>query len=302
MGELNYHQECSLLEPRHLAHWGGLPLCWVNASPVAFTRHLRGELPVLAMIDSGIAQADFEFERRQVHLDVTAGTMGLFEPGASRSSRWRCIAVRRILLQVDLPWLVGRGLADDEWDTLRVRQDVAFRDEALATLMRAMVREAAAGSPHGPGYAESLSVDLLLRLVCTHGVGVRQLRERGRLTAAQLRRVESLIDARLEGPIPLGALADSAGLSAPHFVRLFRRAVGCSPHQHVLRRRVERAQRMIERTSLHLSDIAAAVGFATQSHMNATFMRQLGISPGRYRVECGMRRPTAPSRRDEGPA
>ena len=281
---LNDHLERSLLDPQRLMQWHGLPLCWLAASPIAFTRHLVAQAPVLAFIEAGAGEADIEFARRRVHLDVSEGTMGLFEPGAARSSRWRCDGVRRIMLQVDLPWLVARGLADDEWGSLRLRPEVAFRDATVATLLRAMAREAADGSPNGAGYAESLSVDLLTRLAHTHGIGWRSTRERGRLTPAQLRRIEALIDARLDGAVPLSALAESIGISAPHFTRLFRRALGCSPHQHVLRRRLKRAQSMLQSTTLPLASIASAAGFATQSHMNAVFVRQLQVTPGQFRA------------------
>ena len=284
---LNYHQERSLLDPQRLQRWHGLPLCWLAASPVAYTRHLMAPAPVLALIDSGAGEADFDFGGRQVHLDVSEGTMGLFEPGAARTSRWRCDGVRRIMLQVDLPWLVGRGLADDEWASLRLRPQVAFRDPTVAGLLRAMAREVADGCRGGAGYAESLSVDLLTRIAHTHGIGWRRTRERCRLTPAQLRRIEALIDARLDGAVPLSDLAASVGLSAPHFTRLFRYALGCSPHQHVLRRRVERATTLLRQTTLPLANIASAAGFATQSHMNAVFVRQLGATPGQYRAALG---------------
>jgi len=280
---LNYHREHSRLDEQRLAHWHGLPVCWVDASQHTYTRHLKADQPVLAMIDAGAAEADIDFGSRCVHLDVSEGTMGLFAPGAARSSRWRCDAVRRIMLQVDFPWLIRHGLAQDDWHTLRLRQDVAFRDERLSTLMRRMVHEVARGSPNGAVYAESLSVDLAARLAETHAEGGRPMRERGRLTAAQLRRIDALIDSRIEGPISLALLSESSGFSAPQFTRLFRRSVGRSPHQHVLHRRVERARALVECSDLSLAAIAAAAGFATQSHMNAVFVKVLGITPGHWR-------------------
>jgi AraC family transcriptional regulator len=126
-------------------------------------------------------------------------------------------------------------------------------------------------------------VDLAARLAETHAEGGRPMRERGRLTAAQLRRIDALIDSRIEGPISLALLSESSGFSAPQFTRLFRRSVGRSPHQHVLHRRVERARALVECSDLSLAAIAAAAGFATQSHMNAVFVKVLGITPGHWR-------------------
>lgn len=281
--ELNFHHERSRLSQEQLARWQGLPLCWVDARSSSHGRNLYTPHPVLALIDAGAAEADISFPLRTVHLDVAEGTMGLFEPGETRSSRWRCDSVRRIMIDIDMTWLAQRQLVADEWRTLRIRQDLAFRDPAVIALARAMVREAAEHNASGRLYAEALSVALAARLAATHGSGLRTLRERGQLTTAQLRRVDEQIDARLDGSIPLALLAEAAGFSAPHFARLFRRTVGCSPHQYVLRKRVERARMLLERTRLPLAAVASAAGFSTQSHMSTVFARLLGTTPGQLR-------------------
>lgn len=280
---LNFHHERSRLTPQQLTAWQGLPLCWVDAAIETSSRGLRSTHPVLALIDAGTAEADIRFPLRSVQLDVAEGTMGLFAPDESRASHWRCRSVRRVMVDIDLPWLVSRGLADCTWRDLPLRQDLAFRDPALVRWLRAMVHEAARDSPFGPAYAESLSVGLISRLLATHGQGRVGTRERGRLTTAQLQRVDACIDCGLAGPIRLAQLADAAGLSAPHFSRLFRSTAGLSPHQHVLRKRVERAQALLQGTRQPLSEVAAATGFASQSHMTAVFVRLLGTTPGRLR-------------------
>ncbi len=163
-----------------------------------------------------------------------------------------------------------------------LRQDLDFRDDELAGVLRAMVREIAEDCPHGALYAESLSVSVPLRLQRTHG---RSRRERGVLTVEQLKRVDQLIAEDTAGGPTLAALSDAAGYSRAQFVRLFRRTTGSSPHRYVLLHRLERARRLIVTSSLPLADIASAAGFATQSHMNSAFIRFLGCTPGAARRE-----------------
>jgi len=100
-----------------------------------------------------------------------------------------------------------------------------------------------------------------------------------------LARVLNLVDDCLAGNLSLADLAGTAGSSPMHFARLFRRSMGCSPHQYVMRRRVARAQALLGLTRHRLADIALAVGFSSQAHMTAMFSRTLGVTPLRYREQ-----------------
>jgi AraC-like DNA-binding protein/PAS domain-containing protein len=102
---------------------------------------------------------------------------------------------------------------------------------------------------------------------------------RGGLPPRVLQRICEHIEARIEEKISVDALATLAGLSVPHFTRAFRHSAGLPPHTYVLRRRLERAELMLRNTLLPLSEIAAAMGFADQSHLTRHFHRQTGVAP-----------------------
>jgi AraC family transcriptional regulator len=123
---------------------------------------------------------------------------------------------------------------------------------------------------------------VLLRVARTHG---RTRRERGMLTAAQLRRVDERIAEAAAGGPSLAALADAAGYSKAHFVRLFRRSTGMSPHRYVLQRRLDRARHLIVTTALALAEVASEAGFSSQSHLNSAYVRRYGCTPGDARRE-----------------
>jgi len=269
---LNVHAERSRLAPEALARWRGLPVGWFDAGAAAHNRNFIVPRPLLALLDAGVAQARFDFGGGARTYELQAGAMRVFDGvRACRLNDWSCRSARRIMVELD-------GTQLGEPDALTgLRQDLEFRDDELAGVVRAMVREVQEGCPHGALYAESLSSSVLLRLARTHG-GAR--RERGTLSAAQLRRVDELIaDGGGSGPT-LGELAEASGYSKAHFVRLFRRTTGTSPHRYVLQRRLEQARRLIEGSSLPLAEVASATGFASQSHLNSTFVRHHGCTPG----------------------
>jgi AraC family transcriptional regulator len=61
--------------------------------------------------------------------------------------------------------------------------------------------------------------------------------------------------------------------------------MGVSLHQYVIQRRVEHAKVMLRTTDEPLSQIAAAVGFASQSHFTTVFKRLTGATPKAYRSD-----------------
>ena len=86
-----------------------------------------------------------------------------------------------------------------------------------------------------------------------------------------------------DGDLGLQELAAVAGYSPAHFLRLFRRAFGQTPHQFVLDLRIERAKRLLRADGQSLAEIAGSCGFADQSHFGSAFARRAGMPPGRYR-------------------
>jgi AraC family transcriptional regulator len=83
----------------------------------------------------------------------------------------------------------------------------------------------------------------------------------------------------------LDELAQSVGLSTAHFARMFRKSTGETPHQFVLRQRLERAKTMLRAPDARILDVAVASGFKTQQHFAQVFRDVCGVSPTRYRQD-----------------
>ena len=99
----------------------------------------------------------------------------------------------------------------------------------------------------------------------------------------QVRRVLAYIDANLDRSLKNKDLAAIARLSPFHFNVVFRNSVGDSPHEYIIRRRMERAQGLMLATEKPLSEIAAECGLADQAHLTRVFHRIVGESPAAWR-------------------
>lgn len=104
------------------------------------------------------------------------------------------------------------------------------------------------------------------------------------LSAMQLRRVLLFVEQNLDDDLSLATLAAVAGLSASHFARRFKAALGEAPHRYVLARRVNGAKRLLLESDLPLAEIAAETGFSSQAHLTGIFGRTVGMTPGAYRT------------------
>jgi AraC family transcriptional regulator len=91
------------------------------------------------------------------------------------------------------------------------------------------------------------------------------------------------MDANSHEPISLESAAGEAGLSPFHFLRLFARVLGVTPHQYLVRSRLRHAARLLADEARSITEIAFAVGFGDLSNFVRTFGRAAGVSPRGFR-------------------
>lgn len=124
-----------------------------------------------------------------------------------------------------------------------------------------------------------------LRLVAllTPPAGGKPMPVRGGLAPWQRRKVDRHIQESLEGTLRVKDLAEQVSLSVSHFCRAFKESFGASPHLHLIRLRVERAQHLMLTTDDPLTHIALACGMADQAHLSKVFRREVGEPPNTWR-------------------
>jgi AraC family transcriptional regulator len=104
------------------------------------------------------------------------------------------------------------------------------------------------------------------------------VRDRRRAIEAAL-----FMEERASEPIDLERAAGVAGLSPFHFLRLFSRVVGVTPHQYLVRARLRNAARLLAEGERSITAIALDVGFGDLSGFVRTFGRAAGVSPSEFR-------------------
>jgi AraC-like DNA-binding protein len=95
-------------------------------------------------------------------------------------------------------------------------------------------------------------------------------------------RVVRLIDSEPRRSLSLQEMACIAGVSRFHFLRGFARATGATPHAYIVQKRVCLARHLLA-AGVEVGQASVEAGFADQSHMTRAFVKQLGMTPARYR-------------------
>jgi AraC-like DNA-binding protein len=171
------------------------------------------------------------------------------------------------------------------------RQGAAFcsgvaadKDPGVERLARALLDGDRLGGSFGSLYADCIGMAIVARLLAV--TREAPTAERGKVTELarwRLKRAIDYVEARLGEPLRLADVASAAGLTRMHFAAQFRAATGLSPHEYLLRRRIERAQEMLEGSPMSMVDVALSVGFQTQSHFTTVFKRFAGQPPQTWR-------------------
>lgn len=98
-----------------------------------------------------------------------------------------------------------------------------------------------------------------------------------------LQRILRYLEARLDQPVSIGELAEEFRLSQATLRRLFRKHLGESPVDFLIRRRMETAMRLLRLTEQPVKWIAFQVGYAGALYFSAEFRKFTGESPSAFR-------------------
>ena len=119
----------------------------------------------------------------------------------------------------------------------------------------------------------------LIYLLRQHGTARPSLRGKSPCVSKAIQH----LDSAPETSVSLAELAALTGVSRFQLLRSFAREIGATPHAYLVQRRVRLARQLLANGQTP-AQTAIQAGFADQSHMTRAFVRQFGITPGRYRA------------------
>lgn len=176
--------------------------------------------------------------------------------------------------------LTGPGTA------VAFRLDLVEHDERLAQLARSLTTELTDEKP-GREIVLGALVEQVVVHILRHYSNIRRSEElelsRVGLIDRRIRRSVELMHAQLEQDLSLKEIAAASYLSPFHFVRVFKKLTGTTPHAYLASIRTGRAQLLLAEPNLSVTEISSRVGYSSPSHFTKAFRQATGLTPRAFR-------------------
>jgi AraC-like DNA-binding protein len=104
----------------------------------------------------------------------------------------------------------------------------------------------------------------------------------------QVIRSKQFMDTHFSENIDLDKIASEGSLSKFHFIRLFKKYYGRTPHQYLTDVRIAKAKELID-AGHSVSETCYAVGFSSLSSFTGFFKRSGGSTPNAYQQKSNFR-------------
>jgi AraC-like DNA-binding protein len=127
----------------------------------------------------------------------------------------------------------------------------------------------------------------IIDLLTNKTFGARPVNEKTKIHLPVIKNLHTArryVDRLYDQPITIEEMSAQAALSPFHFIRQFRRVFRQTPHQYIMRLRIDKAKYLLRSTDLPITEICAMVGFESLGSFSSLFSKQAGLSPSTYRI------------------
>ncbi|RRJ64646.1 AraC family transcriptional regulator [Paenibacillus oralis] len=150
------------------------------------------------------------------------------------------------------------------------------------TAIPAIIDKIAAGNPDDFDLSVQIYQLLVSLFKTNYPAGPKQVS--GKRLNPDLRPALDYIHAHYAEKLYVEQLSKLSNLSLYHFVRLFKKEMGVTPHHYVLNLRLKKTKQLLVETNLTVEEISARSGFNNVAHFIRTFSKSTGgLTPGKFR-------------------
>jgi len=266
------------------AAWDGIRLEHCQLQPGELPRHHHREHVVLLSLADGCKGELITASGIGVRGTQTKGNVCVLPSGLDHQAALEGNS-EHLALYLD-PSVIARAADEAQLSgSIEIAERYTRRDNVINSVGLALLGELETEGLSGRLYAESLGNVLAVHLLRYYSVPTLQpVTFTGGLSAMKLRQVTEFIGDNYSRDLKLAELAQVAGMSSFHFAREFKRTTGTTPHQYLIKFRIERAKALLARNDLPLTEVGLRSGFSHQSHFTRLFRRITGTTPNSYRL------------------
>lgn len=208
------------------------------------------------------------------------GDIAIIPAGIAHRCNWSTFVEFTILaIEPELLQQVGQDWVNPDQIELMPRF-MGESDAVLAGIFTALRDELESDKIGGDLLIDSLKTTVAIHLLRNYcNTQTKYFNPSNGLSQVTLTHITGYIHEHLHRNITLVELSTIAQISPYHFLRLFKQHIGITPHQYILKCRIDKAMYLLKHSDLTISEIAVRTGFCDQSHFTRQFKRRVGVTP-----------------------
>jgi AraC-like DNA-binding protein len=269
------------IDLRCAAHFDGMEFVSAVYTRHEFSKHMH-DTYAFGVIDEGTGGVWCTGRtHRGVPGDLISIAPGIVHTGAERSASDRTPFRYRMIYPS--PFAVACAAECLEFSTAPVqRGEPMFRDSQVAGRFKALFNALLRGAPLLETEAHFLGFVAYLEPRSNARHRGHAAKDARAAAPAWITRVREYLDSNTSVNVRLVDIARIAGVHPLYLCRVFTAQVGLAPHAYAIHARLRQARELLRR-GRPPSEVAAATGFADQSHLGRHFVRAVGVTPAKYR-------------------
>ncbi len=160
-----------------------------------------------------------------------------------------------------------------------------IKDPNLEHIFKLLLSEIQTGNQNGKLFLENIMSTLAFHFVKNYSrEQTSNLVENvSGLTSKELEKALSHIDKNMAESYSIENLAEEFGVNKFNFIKKFKSSTNVTPHQFIIKKKLERSKNLLKENSLSLTDITYMLNFSDQSHFSNSFKKMYGVTPREFR-------------------
>ena len=261
---------------------GNIGVSHVAIQPNYFEEHSDPHLKIGIPLKETAIHVKWQTETgKQRYQFIKSGCVYIVSPDLPHET-WIEQPAEQLIINLN-PELIAQGIDELNLKPVKIIPQWAAKDRFIEQLGIALQTEFQQGLPTNL-YIESVANLLITHLLRNHSTTNKiPTLPSDKFSQKKLEQVISYVQGNLERSVSLSELAKVVQLSSSRFARGFKQMTGISPHQYILKCKIERAKELLKNPLLPIADISYSLSFSSQSHFTTVFRRFTGITPNTYR-------------------
>lgn len=262
--------------------WDGIYLRHDRQPAFVIPQHSHARHTIIIGMDNFL-RAEWSIDGQFRSLQYGVGDIFIVPANAPHKAYWKQES-EGLTISLEPERAIAAAIDSINSDRIEIIPQFATPDSKLLQMAQWLLIELETKQMGSRLYVESITTALMVHLLRNYCTVEPKIPEySGGLAQYKLKRAISFIHDNLDSDLRLAEIANLCAMSPYHFARMFKQSTGLTPHQYLVKQRLDRAKELLRHTELAVADIGYQVGYKNPSHFARVFRKHTKLTPKAYR-------------------